>query len=89
MAKKKKLLKSDQVYHLRTGLTDNYDKCIELGDSPSVKLRCLAFSSFWGGVNSKFFVYVYYPTCSDGIQNFKNRFSFVSYLLTTGSLRKV
>ena len=26
------------------------------------------------------------PICSDGIQNFKNRFSFVSYLLTTNSL---
>ena len=26
---------------------------------------------------------------SDGIQNFKNRFSFVSYLPTTGSLIKV
>ena len=25
---------------------------------------------------------------SDGIQNFKNRFSFVSYLLTTGSRNK-
>ena len=26
---------------------------------------------------------------SDGIQNFKNRFSFVSYFLTTGSFIKV
>ena len=55
-------LKSDQVYHLRISLEDNYGKCIELGNSPNVKLWFLTCSSYCGGVNSKFFVYVYYPT---------------------------
>ena len=32
---------------------------------------------------------VRYDLLSDGIQNFKNRFSFVSYFLTTGSFIKV